>query len=439
MLIVSSINRKDPKDRIGVAVFPDPDPLSAVAWGTGKIPGNSRLMAGMTAPGFSQTRGCEMANKTGGSKKNIPQGLRQKREQSLILAERVKELNCLYAISKISEKRGLDLDGIIRQTIEVIPMAWQYPEMAGAQVALERKSFKTKKFAHTAWIQECPIIVRGISVGTLSVSYRQERPRQDEGPFLKEERNLLNIAAQKLGDVIERKWSEEKLLHYQEELRSLAAELALSEERERRRIAQALHDRIGQVLALINIKIGAILAPSNNALSKSDLREIRRLVSDCIAETRSLTFDLSPPILYELGFGAALEWLAERIQQQYGIRVEIAGNQKEIPLSTEWQAMLFNAIRELLVNVGKHAKTKSARVSLQKTKNEIVAVIADRGIGMNPEKSRRGKPSGDGFGLFSIRERVGAMGGRFELSSQRGRGTSVSLCIPFRYGTPKRR
>jgi two-component system, NarL family, sensor kinase len=379
-----------------------------------------------------------MINKTDRSKKNNSTRLPRKKEQSLVLAERVKELNCLYAISKISEKRGLDLEGIIRQTIEVIPTAWQYPDIAGAHVALEGKSFRTRKFAHTRWIQECPIIVRGLLVGTLAVSYSQKRPEQDEGPFLKEERNLLNIAAQKLGDMIERKWSEQELLRYQEELRSLAAELALSEERERRRIAQALHDRIGQVLALINIKIGAMLAPPQTGQLKNELREIRRLVSDCIAETRSLTFDLSPPILYELGFGAALEWLAERIQQQYGVNVEIGGYPKNIPLSTEWQATLFNATRELLVNVGKHAKTKSARVSLRKTRTEIIALVEDRGVGMNTERSKNEKSGGDGFGLFSIRERFGIMGGRFELSSRRGKGTSISLYIPLNSGTQKR-
>ena len=198
--------------------------------------------------------------------------------QSLALAERVKELNCLYTITKIFEKKGLTLDEIIRRTIEVIPTAWQYPEIAGARVSLEGKEFRTRRFVQTAWIQECPIIVHGLPVGTVAVSYRSEKPQQDEGPFFKEERNLLNVIAQRLGDVIERKWSEQKLLTYQQELRSLATELALSEERERRIIAQALHDRIGQVLALINIKIGAMLQQVPSGHIKKVLQEIRRLV-----------------------------------------------------------------------------------------------------------------------------------------------------------------
>lgn len=352
-----------------------------------------------------------------------------------MLAERVKELNCLYTISRITEKRGLSLEDIIRKIIEVIPTAWRYPEIAGAQITLEGKPFKTPRFEQSRWTQECPIIVRGLPVGTVAVSYREKRPDRDEGPFLKEERHLLNVIAQRLGDVIERKWSEQKLLQYQEELRSLAAELALSEEREKRRIAQALHDRIGQVLALINIKIGALLQSSAVNPFQEELLAIRRLVSDCVAETRSLTFDLSPPILYELGFGTAVEWLAERMQEQYGLEVEISGNQKDLPLSLEWQVTLFAALRELLVNVAKHAGVRSARVVLSRTKSAVVASVEDRGVGMDTAKSMTGKKATDGFGLFSIRERLGFMGGRFELSSRRGKGTRVRLYVPVRQNT----
>ncbi len=348
--------------------------------------------------------------------------------QARVLAERLKELNCLYTISKIFDKKGLTLDGVVRRTVQVIPTAWQYPGIAGAQVILEGREYQTRKFLQSEWMQECPIIVQGVSVGTVAVSYSEKCPDQDEGPFLKEERNLLNVIAQRLGDVIERKWSEQKLLRYQEELRSLATELALSEERERRRIAQALHDRIGQVLSLINIKVGALLESSSSRDLRKALRDIRKLVSESVAQTRSLTFDLSPPILYELDFEAALEWLAERIQLQYGIEVEVLCCEKTIPLSIEWRVTLFTAIRELLVNVGKHAKSPTARVSLRRKLGEIVVSVEDTGIGMDPMRRISGKA--EGFGLFSIRERLGFMGGRVELSSKKGLGTCVTLFVP---------
>jgi two-component system NarL family sensor kinase len=350
--------------------------------------------------------------------------------QGRILAERLKELNCLYSISKIFDKKGLTLDGAIRRTIQVVPTAWQYPSIAGARVVLNGKDFQTKRFRSSEWMQECPIIVQGASVGSIAVGYCEKRPEQDEGPFLKEERNLLNVIAQRLGDVIERKRSEQKLLRYQEELRSLATELALSEEQERRRIAQALHDRIGQVLALINIKVGALLESADSEDLVKALRDIRGLVSESVTETRSLTFDLSPPILYELGFEAALEWLAERIQQQYGVEVEIRGCEKKISLGIEWRVTLFAAVRELLVNVGKHAISPIARVTMKKRQGNIVISVKDEGVGMDPSTRASVKPGTNGFGLFSIRERLGFMGGRVEISSKRGQGTCVTLFVP---------
>jgi two-component system, NarL family, sensor kinase len=350
--------------------------------------------------------------------------------QSRILAERLKELHCLYSISKIFDKKGLTLEEVIGRTIRIVPTAWQFPAIAGAQVILEGRDFHTRRFTRGDWVQECPIIVQGDPVGTIAVSYAEKRPQQDEGPFLKEERNLLNVIAQRLGDIIERKWTEQKVLRYQEELRSLATELALSEQRERRRIAQALHDRIGQVLALINIRIGALLESVPTKDLSDSLREIRTLVSESITQTRSLTFDLSPPILYELGFEAALEWLAERIQQQYALVVKIFCREKEMPLSTEWRATLFGAIRELLINVGKHAKSPTARVMLKKRSDEIVVSVEDEGIGMDPAKRMSAKPGAEGFGLFSIRERLDFMGGRVEVSSKRGKGTCVTLFVP---------
>jgi signal transduction histidine kinase len=228
----------------------------------------------------------------------MPNRSRVPNDPRRFLAERLKELDCLYSISKISEGKGLTLDGVIRRMIQVIPVAWQYPEVAGTRVVLEGKEYRTRRFVPGPWIQQCPIIVQGAPVGAVAVSYAEERPEREEGPFLHEERNLLNVIAQRLGEVIERKWSERRLAEYQAKLRSLAAELALSEERERRRIAQALHDRIGQVLALIHIRIGALLEASSDSGLVRELAAVRELVSESIAETRSLTYALSPPILY---------------------------------------------------------------------------------------------------------------------------------------------
>jgi two-component system NarL family sensor kinase len=381
-----------------------------------------------------------------GSKRRKPSGFSARKKLSIltadkgkdqlsdydrILAKRVKELDCIYTLSKIFKKRALDIDSIIRETIKVIPKAWQYPDITGVRILLNGKESKTEKFSPTCWIQKCPIIAHGIQVGELEVSYSEERPELDEGPFLKEERNLLDYIAQRLSERNHRRSVEQRLVLSQKELRSLTTELALSEERERRKIAQAIHDKIGQVLAIVNIKIEALLAATPDVELARTLSNIQELIAEVIEDSRTLTFDLSPPILYELGFKAALEWFVERVEEQFGFVVHLNCQLRELPLSLEWRVMLFLAARELLVNVAKHAKAQSAQISVEKKNEAIIVTVKDDGIGMDMTRFKQGAASREGFGLFSIQERMKHMGGRFDISSKPKHGTCVTLFVPL--------
>ncbi len=365
------------------------------------------------------------------SKLKADKGKDQLTDVDRILAKRVKELNCIYTLSKIFKKRALDIDGIIRETIKVMPEAWQYPDITGIRILLNGKESKTKRFSPTRWVQHCPIIAHGVEVGEIAISYSEERPEREEGPFLKEERDLLNYIAQRLSERSHRRSVEQRLVLSQKELRSLTTELALSEERERRKIAQAIHDKIGQVLAMANIKIEALLAASPDGDLARTLNNIRELISEVIKDSRSLTFDLSPPILYELGFKAALEWFVERVEEQFGFIVHLNCQLRELPLSLEWRVMLFLAARELLVNVAKHAKAQSAQISVENKNEAIIVTVKDDGIGMDMTRIKQGAASREGFGLFSIQERMEHMGGRFNISSKPKHGTCVTLFVPL--------
>jgi PAS domain S-box-containing protein len=127
------------------------------------------------------------------------------------LGERVKELNCLYSISDLVEKPGISLEEILQGTVDLIPPAWQYPEITCARLILEGQEFRTENFRETIWKQTDGIVVHGERVGTVEVCYLEERPESDEGLFLKEERSLLNAIAERLGGLIERKQAEEAL------------------------------------------------------------------------------------------------------------------------------------------------------------------------------------------------------------------------------------
>ncbi len=127
------------------------------------------------------------------------------------LKERVKELNCLYGISSIVEKYGLDLDEILQRIVEIIPDAWQYPEITCCRLGLGDMVVQSPDFAETPWRQSQDIMVGGLKQGTLEVFYREQKPDRDEGPFLKEERSLMRVIAERIGMVLERHFTEEAL------------------------------------------------------------------------------------------------------------------------------------------------------------------------------------------------------------------------------------
>ncbi|MBM4389464.1 MAG: PAS domain S-box protein, partial [Deltaproteobacteria bacterium] len=142
------------------------------------------------------------------------------------LRERVKELDCLYSISNLFEKPGVTLDEIIKGTLNILPAALQYPEVTCAQITLEKRAFKKDPFKETGWKMSSPILVDGDERGSLEVFYTDERPKSDEGPFLKEERTLIDAVAEKLGRLIWIKLAESSLKESEERYRILAEKVA---------------------------------------------------------------------------------------------------------------------------------------------------------------------------------------------------------------------
>ncbi len=232
-------------------------------------------------------------------------------------------------------------------------------------------------------------------------------------------------------DITEQKKAEKKIQSYQKQLRSLASDLSLAEEQERRRIATMLHDHIGQILAISKIKLGALLQSAANDGFLEQLEEVREHVEQAIQYTRSLTFELSPPILYDLGLESALEWLTEQIKEQHGISCDFETDNTPKPVRDEFRIVLFSAVRELLMNVAKHALAKTAKVTIRRVNENIVVHVADNGTGFTVSKMNFYLDENKGFGLFSIRERLRHLGGQMDVRSAKGRGTRVILTAPL--------
>jgi len=243
---------------------------------------------------------------------------------------------------------------------------------------------------------------------------------------------LLQANAQLEQEIAERKRAQEEILAYQEKLRSLGSELQLAEERERRHIAADLHDQVGQTLALCRIKMGALREAAATPGLAQSLDEMRAMMETAIAYTRSLTYQLSPPILYELGFEAGVEWLCEDLLERHGVTCGLKIGRQPKPLDDDVRVLLFRAVRELLVNVAKHAQASSAEVSVRRDGQEIRIVVKDDGIGFDASRTVARIREREGFGLFLYQERLSHLGGRLEVESSPGKGTRVTLVAPLK-------
>lgn len=228
-------------------------------------------------------------------------------------------------------------------------------------------------------------------------------------------------------DITERKLAEKKLADYQKKLRSLASELSLTEERERRIIATDLHDHIGQSLAISRIKLKALQDSVSSVELAKPLEEVQELIEQAIDYTRTLMFKLSPPMLYDLGFESTVEWLTEQLEKKHGVSTFFKDDESPKPLEDEVRTLLFQAVRELLVNIAKHAQATLTKVSIQKDGKNIRIDIKDNGIGFDISKIGPHEDKTGGFGLFNIRERLDFIGGHFEIKSKPGKGTHVTI------------
>jgi PAS domain S-box-containing protein len=247
--------------------------------------------------------------------------------------------------------------------------------------------------------------------------------RDDEG-------NVLGVMATSK-DITAYRRAEEALKASSTRLRSLSSQLSLIEERERRKIADELHDQIGQYLALAKIKSGELRAsPAFSVDLVNSVSVVRELIDKAIQYTRSLTAELSSPLLYELGLEAAVQALTEQFQKKYGLGIDFRKKGHHKALSEKTLVVLYKAVRELLINIIKHARADKATVSVWSGETDVRVSVEDDGIGF--DVSKIDAPGEDNkFGLFNIRERVESIGGEFTIESRPGYGTRVFLVVPL--------
>ena len=391
------------------------------------------------------------------------------------LRERVKELTALHSTVCVLQDDRLPTREVLDRIVRLIPPAWQYPEITAGRVILGPHEGRTQRFRRTRWLQACDFHISPELSGRIEVYYLKKMPTESEGPFLAEERNLINSLADMLrvyfqrrlaskalldahndlekrvkertseleklnaalkAEVRERELRQKEILSYQEKLRGLSAELILTEERERREIATDLHDVIGQTLALAKMKTGALRGLYAGPEAAGGFRDLAAFIDEAISAMRNLTFQLASPILYELGLESALERLAEDMRKRHGLRVDFGGDGDNRTLPTETSVMIFKAVRELLMNAVKHSKASEVKVRVRSAAGKIAVTVRDNGRGFDAAAAAGYGTDHRGFGLFSIREKVSHLGGAFRLSTRPGAGTLAVITAPLGKGKP---
>lgn len=235
-----------------------------------------------------------------------------------------------------------------------------------------------------------------------------------------------NVSLQQ--EILQRQQLYEELQRNQESLRASAAELAMAEQRERQTLAAAIHDSVGQTLAFTRMKLGMLrqnCLPENAAM----IHELDEMIQKAISETRSMTVELAPPVLVQMGLEPALEWLGSQMQSKHGYEVQFSDDGQYKPIDNETKITLYHATRELLINVAKHAGASTVWISLSRQDDSLRVMVADDGQGFDVESVKG--PHGDSFGLFNIHERIAHLGGNMTIQSGPGQGACFEIIVPL--------
>jgi signal transduction histidine kinase len=368
------------------------------------------------------------------------------------LGERVKELNCLYNISRLFENESLSLDDILRGLVSLIPPAWQYPDITCARIKLRDQEFRTVNFRETFWKQTQNIIVNKHQYGVMEIFYLEGRPDNDEGPFLKEERNLLQVITERLGHFIEHKLTEENI----QSLYVLEREL-------HEKLQTEMKHRIDLTRKLIHelkTPLTTLIASSQLLYDEEknpNLKKVARQVWGSANELNNRIEELHDVVKGEIGtlklvlkqvdIASLLRSLLEEtaaLARQYRISIELE-MENPLPLVKADPDRIRQVVLNLINNACKYARSGGKIIlKAMRKENDILIEVRDFGPGISLKKqSKLFQPgyqflehdelaSGLGMGLILCKMLVELHSGRIWLKSKVGKGTRVFFTIPIK-------
>ncbi|WP_052494109.1 ATP-binding protein [Nitrosospira sp. NpAV] len=345
------------------------------------------------------------------------------------LRERLKEINCFYAI-----RRGMEsgsLEEVCRTIFVNLIAAMQFPHISTIMIEIDGKQFVSGQYDKEHARGLCKqIMVYGQPHGRMEVSYSEEQPF-----LLPEEQNLIDVIGDDLGKWLERKQAEARILVERElrvrdaAIREFAAHVERMREEDRKYIAREIHDELGQLLAALHLELSLLKGVENSKKEKVEIirRNMSELVDKATQSVRGVAEHLRPASL-GLGIISALKKLTDEFRKHSGISCRLHLTQAPVDLDEDQTVAIFRIVQESLTNVARHAEATHVEITLSRNANDLIVEVRDDGKGFDSTDASRKKS----FGLLGMRERAAVLGGGIDITSTPRQGTLVSLHIPIK-------
>ena len=249
-------------------------------------------------------------------------------------------------------------------------------------------------------------------------------------PVLNNKNELIKIVSVSR-DITERVEREKIIDNYQKSLKKLTTEISLTEEKQRKEIAANIHDHLSQLLVISKMKLNDLHDEIVTENAQKEFKSVIQYIEEALDNSRKITYDLCPPVLYEMGLIETMYWLADKTQQEHHIKTSFITDLNKIKLSESKLILVFRVIQELVNNTVKHAQANNLKIEM-KVNDELLEIkVSDDGKGFNKNELPKAKVGEGGFGLFAVKERVQNLDGRISINSEKNTGTTIKISVPY--------
>jgi signal transduction histidine kinase len=353
-----------------------------------------------------------------------------------LFGERVKELTALHRTVRLLQDSAKPIEEVLGQIVALLPPAWQYPEITGARITFDNMVFTTPTFVESPWKQTAAWITADGAKGTIDVIYREARAPEAEGPFLAEERDLINSLVDSLSSFLNRRRAELALREAHERLKALSQQLMEVQENERRHLARDLHDEIGQALTVVKMNLQTMQRLSDTSAIAIPLKDSSTIIDQTLQHVRNLSLDLRPSLLDDLGLVPAVRWYLSRQAERTGWNIDVQVDESLPPLPQSVAIACFRVIQEAVTNIMRHSNATTVSASLRQHEGDLLLIVRDNGVGFVVQRALDKAASGKSMGLIGMQERLRFLNGSISIESAPGHGTEIRVRIPSSHLSP---